>query len=110
MIWLYRLSQNGVGVKNIELALALNFNKSSVHNMLKTLKESKIVTQEHFGLIHLTNEGRKKAMKYEKCFRLLEKKISDLCGVNAITENAICGILAELPLEKIEILYAHNNN
>ena len=111
IICLYRLSQDGYGVKNVELAGALGFSKPSVHNMLKSLGELGIVRQETFGLAHLTDEGRTLARKYEICYRLLEQNMRDLCGDGAASENAICGLLADMPLANIDELYAsHKEN
>ena len=103
-----RLSRGGYGVKNVELATALDYSKPSVHNMLKALAEAGIVRQEIFGLAHFTDEGRALARKYDVCFEVLEKKMNELCGKNATTEIAICGILADMPLDKINELYETN--
>ena len=105
MIWLSRLSREGFGVKNVELATALELSKPSVHNMLKSLAELGIITQASFGLACLTDKGRIFSQKYEQCFTFLEKKMTELCGDNATTEIAICGILADLSQDKINELY-----
>ncbi|MBO5300255.1 MAG: helix-turn-helix domain-containing protein, partial [Clostridia bacterium] len=60
LIWLLA----GVGVKNVELANALEYSKPSVHNMLKSLAEMGIVSQKSFGLAHFTDDGREIAKKY----------------------------------------------
>ena len=36
--------------------------------------------------------------------------MDDLCGENATTEIAICGILADLSYDKIKELYESNKN
>ncbi len=105
IVWLYRLSQSGQGVKNVELAGALGFSKPSVHNMLKSLAELGVVRQEVFGLAFFTEEGRALAQKYTHCYALLEKKMSEICGSGAASENAICGLLADMPIRKIDELY-----
>ena len=105
MICMLRLSRGGCGVRNTELALALDYSKPSVHNMLKSLADMGVVNQEIFGLAHFTDEGRALAIKYECCFRLLENKMNELCGDNATTEIAICGILADMSPDKIDELY-----
>ena len=110
MIWLLRLSRGGCGVKNVELATALEYSKPSVHNMLRSLADAGIIIQEMFGLAHLTDEGRALATKYEICFNLLHNKMNELCGDNAITETAICGILADMPYKKIDVLYKANKD
>lgn len=106
IICLYRLSRNGQGVKNVELAVALGYSKPSVHNMLKSLSELGIIRQEMFGLAFFTEEGRSIAKKYFLCYGYLEKKISEICGRGAASEKAICGLLADMPGKKIDELYS----
>ena len=105
MLCMLRLSRGGYGVKNVEIAAALGYSKPSVHNMLKSLADMGVVNQEIFGLAHFTNEGRILANKYEVCFELLQNKMNELCGDNATTEIAICGILADMSPDKIDELY-----
>ena len=105
IIWLYRLSQIGCGVKNVELSGALGVSKPSVHNMLKSLSDLGIVRQESFGLAYLTEKGRNIAQKYVYCYNILEKKMSEICGDGAVSENAICALLADMTMEKINELY-----
>ncbi|MBQ8861399.1 MAG: helix-turn-helix domain-containing protein, partial [Clostridia bacterium] len=80
IVCLYRLSDDGCGVKNVELASALGFSKPSVHNMLKSLAELGIVKQEVFGLAFFTAEGRILAQKYAVWYAKLEKNMSEICG------------------------------
>ena len=105
LICLYRLSANGCGVKNIELANALGLSKPSVHYMLKSLSDLGMVAQEAFGLAHLTEVGHAMAQKYAFCYVVIERKITELCGNGAARENAICGMLADMPSETINDLY-----
>lgn len=104
MICLYRLSEGGCGVKNVELAGALGFSKPSVHHMLRSLSDLGVVTQESFGLAHLTARGRALAEIYARCYVKLEAKMNELCGRGAASENAICGLLADMPWERIDEL------
>ena len=108
IICLLRLSGGGIGVKNVELANALEHSKPSVHNMLKSLAEMGIVSQKSFGLAHFTDDGREIARKYRLGFELLQNKMNELIGDDSATEIAICGILADMPYEKIEELYEAN--
>ena len=105
IICLYRLSADGYGVKNVELASALGFSKPSVHNMLRSLSELGIVRQEVFGLAFFTDGGRALARKYTVCYEKLENKMTEIYGGGAASENAICGLLADMPPEKIDELY-----
>ena len=110
IVCLYRLSQGGYGVKNVELASALGFSKPSVHNMLKSLAELGIVKQEIFGLAFFTDEGCVLAQKYAVCYAKLEKEMTEICGNGAASENAICGLLADMPCDKLDELYHSNHN
>jgi len=105
IVVLHRLSQNGYGVKNVELANALGVTGPSVHNMLKSLAELGVVKQEIFGLAFFTEKGRALAQKYAVCYAELEKKMTEICGSGATSENAICSLLADMPPEKIDELY-----
>lgn len=105
IISLYRLSQSGYGVKSVELANALGFSKPSVHNMLRSLVELGVVRQEAFRLVFFTERGRALAQKYAICYVKLEQRMVEICGCGAVSENAICGLLADMPYEKIEELY-----
>ena len=109
MLCMLRLSRGGCGVKNVEIATALDYSKPSVHNMLKSLAEMGVLNQENFGLAHFTEDGRILAKKYEACFGLLQNKMNELCGDNATTEIAICGILADMSPEKIDELYSKSS-
>jgi len=104
VIWILRLTRGECGVKNGELASALGYSRPSVHNMLKSLADMGVVTQEAFGLAHLTNAGCALAREYAACFALVEQAMNGLCGKNVITEITICGILADLPRERIRAL------
>ncbi len=105
IVCLYRLSKGGYGVKNVELASALGFSKPSVHNMLKSLSDLGVVRQEVFGLAFLTEKGRSLAHIYTICYEKLERKMTEICGSGAVSENAICGLLADMPMDKLEKLY-----
>lgn len=106
MICMLHLSHDGCGVKNVEMATALHHSKPSVHNTLRSLADAGMVTQQAFGLAHLTEEGRSLAEKYAVCFALVQNKMKELCGDSATTDAAICGILADMPWEKIRELCA----
>jgi len=104
MIALYRLSGDGVGVKNAELAASLAFSKASVHNMLRTLCDMGLVTQKSFGLAHLTDAGRLLAEKYTACYTRLEDALAAVCGKDSVSEGSLCAVLADIPEEALDTL------
>ena len=108
IVCLYRLSKDGYGVKNVELSKALGFSKPSVHNMLKSLEDLGVVRQEAFRLAFLTDKGLILAQKYAVCYEKLENKMTELYGSGTASENAICGLLADMPTDKLNELYNGN--
>ena len=110
IICLYRLSQDGCGIKNVELASALGLSKPSVHKMLKSLADLGVVKQEISRLVFFTDEGRALAQKYAFCSEKLSQKMAEICGSGAVSENAICGLLADMPCDKLNELYTENND
>ena len=105
LIYLYRLSQGGCGVKNVELAASLGLSKPSVHNMLRSLNELRLVSQEAFGLAHLTDEGYSLAQRYAACFAVTERKMAEAFGHGTVSESAVCGVLADMSPDVLESLY-----
>jgi DtxR family Mn-dependent transcriptional regulator len=55
-----------------ELAASLGVKPASVNDMLKKLKEKKMVNYEKYGKISLTDDGRKKAIEVVRKHRLWE--------------------------------------
>ena len=110
IICIYHLAQHDDGVKNLDIATALGFSKPSVHNMLKYLADIGIVQKETFGLAYLTDDGRTIAQKYATCYAVLSQKITDICGSDATSENAICSLLADMPCDRLNELYHSNRN
>ena len=105
MIRLYKLSDGRYGVRSVALAEALGVSKPSVHNMLRSLAELGMIRQESFGRAFFTEKGRILAEKYSFCYTYLEKQLAAVCGEGAVSENAVCGLLADMPLERIEEVY-----
>ena len=73
--YLKNLFNVGEGEKEVgtnELAAWLGVKPASVNDMLKKLKEKKLVDYEKYGKISLTEEGRKKAIEVVRKHRLWE--------------------------------------
>lgn len=105
LVSLYRLSGEGIGVKSAELASALGLSRPSVHNMLRVLCAMELLEQESFGLAHLTESGRVLAEKYVSCLELLKERMHTVLDANAVSESALCALLAELSQPLLEHLY-----
>lgn len=105
IVCLYRLSKGESGVKNVEISSKLGVSKPSAHNMLRSLSGLGIVIQESFGLAFFTSKGLVIAKKYTECYDILEQKLSEICGTDAVSENALCSLLADMSCGRIEEIY-----
>jgi len=65
-----------------ELAEHLSVKPASVHDMLKKLKEKKLVEYEKYGKISLTTSGRNRAVEVIRKHRLWETFLYDKLGFN----------------------------
>jgi len=58
---------------------------------LNVLKEKGLVTQERYGKVFLTPEGRKRALVVQRRHRVLRKFLVDVLGVGEkVAENDAC--------------------
>jgi len=69
---LFNLSEGEREVGTNELAAYLGVKPASVNDMLKKLKEKKLVDYEKYGKISLTGDGRKRAIEVVRKHRLWE--------------------------------------
>lgn len=108
MIHMLRLSENGIGVKNSELAKTTGVSKPSVHKMLRSLSDMGVISQKSFGLAHLTDYGREAALRYENGYCVLDRAIVELCGEGAVSEDAICGLMSDMSESTLDGLQDKN--
>lgn len=71
-ILIFHLEQDKNGIGTNELAHSLSVKPSSVNVMLKKLKEKKLLDNEKYGKIFLTDEGKKIGMEIIRKHRLWE--------------------------------------
>lgn len=67
---------------NNELALHLNVKPATVNDMLKKLKQKKLIDYEKYGKINLTEKGRKIAVSIVRKHRLWETFLCEKLGFN----------------------------
>jgi len=78
-------------VRVTDIAERLQIAKPSVTAALNVLKEKGLVTQERYGKVFLTPEGRKHALVVQRRHRVLRKFLVDVLGVGEkIAENDAC--------------------
>ena len=78
-------------VRVTDIAERLQIAKPSVTAALNVLKEKGLVTQERYGKVFLTPEGRKRALVVQRRHRVLRKFLVDGLGVGEkVAENDAC--------------------
>ncbi len=78
-------------VRVTDIAERLQIAKPSVTAALNVLKEKGLVTQERYGKVFLTPEGRKRALVVQRRHRVLRKFLVDVLGVGEkVAENDAC--------------------
>ena len=78
-------------VRVTDIAERLQIAKPSVTAALNVLKEKGLVTQERYGKVFLTPEGRKRALVVQRRHRVLRKFLVDVLGVGEeLAEHDAC--------------------
>ncbi len=91
IIYNYALDRQGMRITTLSEKMGVA--KPSAHNAVTKLRELGLVTQETYGLIHLTDKGKKKGEKLAKKHNVLYKFLTTVLGISAQTaENDACKI------------------
>lgn len=61
LICIYKLSNGGGPVKSVDIASTLAVTKYNVFKILKFFSELGLIEKQHYGQVHLTPEGIRKA-------------------------------------------------
>lgn len=106
---IYRLDQ-GNGVRSIDVATFLNVAKPSVNHALNTLVGNGLVSQERYGQIYLTIEGKRRAQSIFRSHSILKSFLIDILDVKEErAEDEACSIehiLSPDTIDRIEQLTA----
>ena len=68
---LYALNPDSTGIRCIRLAKALGVSKPSVHKMISTLKDMKLVRKDLYGTVSFTDTGHELARQYSGYYETL---------------------------------------
>lgn len=69
-------------IRSVDVARTLNVSKPSVNKAMHLLKEKGFITQENYGDIKLTDEGRNKAGDILERHEFLKMFLKDIIKVN----------------------------
>lgn len=88
---LYQLSRSGGGVRLTDLAQMQNVRLPTARHAVMCLRDAGFVIQENYGLIMLTEQGRKLGRTICDRFELTRRFLIDVLGVgDAAAEREAC--------------------
>lgn len=91
------LNRNDSGVRCVDVAQALGITKPSVHSMMNTLKQLSLLEKSRYGMIHLTEEGKRAARRYQGWFNSISHHFAPLLTDERDVTVVACALMAELP-------------
>lgn len=103
LLTLKKLNEDSMGIRCVDIAEALDFSKSSVHTMMKTLSDIGFVEKVRYGTVFLTEKGFKFADQYSKYFKLSSNFLNKVFDwPPEETEKISYTILAEISVDGLE--------
>lgn len=78
---IFRLDK-GEGVRSVDIAKTLNVSKPSVNRAIKSLIKMELVTQEPYGDVFLTTNGKNTAIDLNKKYSILKGFLIHMAGVD----------------------------
>ncbi len=107
---IYILSTKSDCVRSLDVAEYMNFSKPSVSRAVSLLKQGEYITVDKDGFLHLTEIGKKTAVKiYERHTMLTEFLIKLGVSASVATEDA-CKIEHDISDESFEAIKKHAQN
>lgn len=87
------LEKQNQEVRVTDIAVALNLSKPSVNRAINTLKNAGLINHEHYGVLSLTENGRKLAKNVAERHILLKHFLIDLLEIDeCIAEKEACAM------------------
>lgn len=88
----------------VHVADKLGISKPSVHAMMNSLKDMKLIAKDHYGTVRFTAEGYRLSSLYEDYYSIVSESLADKFSDEKYLELAVCAFLAEIPPERLESL------
>ena len=89
-------------IRNANLAECLNYKKSSVHSMLKSLVSIGMIEKDEDNIIYLTEKGAETALHYQQYYKKLNLMMKKCFPDLEENENAILALLSEIPEHSLQ--------
>jgi Mn-dependent DtxR family transcriptional regulator len=103
---IYFLESQNKEVRVTDIAIEMELSKPSVNRAINTLKNAGLVNHEHYGMLSLTDEGRKIAKNVAERHILLKHFLIDLLKIDEqIAEKEACAMEHSVSQHTMEKLY-----
>ena len=98
LLILSEFCRDGRGARCIDVAARMNVSKPSAHAMIRNLCEMQLAEKERYGIVYLTQAGRKAAALYETCYEPLFARIQDILALDGdACRRVVLAVLAQVP-------------
>lgn len=98
LLILSEFCRDGRGARCIDVAARMNVSKPSAHAMIRNLCEMQLAEKERYGIVYLTQTGRKAAALYETCYEPLFARMQDVLALDGdACRRVVLAVLAQVP-------------
>jgi len=102
---IYDLSQGSISVRSVDVATRLGVSRASVNKAVGLLRDAKLIDQQPYGGITLTEQGHALAAQVRRCHTILRTFLEKILGVAPeVAEDEACHIehsISDDTLEKL---------
>lgn len=85
---IYELSLNQENVRSVDIAEQLQVSKASVNKAIGILRDAGLIKHAHYGLVHLTDQGQKRASEILKIHHMLKRFLVEVLDIDDVTAEA----------------------
>lgn len=85
---IYELSMRQDNVRSIDIAEQLNVSRAGVNKAIGILQDAGLVSHARYGLVHLTDEGRKKASEILRIHHMLKRFLVEILDIDEATAES----------------------
>lgn len=82
---IYELSLKQEDVRSVDIAEQLRVSKASVNKAIGILREAGLIRHAHYGLVHLTETGQKRASEILRIHQMLKRFLVEVLDIDEVT-------------------------
>lgn len=104
LISIFRLSEDGVAVRNSELSNALDANNGTVYKMVNNMQKNGMVKTGEKNLVRIADEMYPLIEKFVYCYDMIEYVLKPMYDDKKALDMAICKVLSDISPKKLDEL------